>query len=40
MLTEEEKWSFDLHGYLILRGAVPTGRCKTDGRIVRYLACP
>ena len=23
MLTEEEKWSFDLHGYLILKGAVP-----------------
>ena len=40
MLTEEEKWSFDLHGYLILKGAVLTDRHKTNGRIVRYLACP
>ena len=23
MLTEEEKWSFDLHGYLVLKRAVP-----------------
>ena len=23
MLTEEEKWSFDLHGYLVLKDAVP-----------------
>ena len=23
MLTEEEKWSFDLHGYLVLKGTVP-----------------
>ena len=22
MLTEEEKWSFDLHGFLVLKGAV------------------
>ena len=24
MLTEEEKWYFDLHGYLVLKGVVPT----------------
>ena len=24
MLTEEEKWHFDLHGYLVLRDVVST----------------
>ena len=28
MLTEEEKWWFDLHGYLVLQGAVPQADVK------------
>ena len=28
MLTDEEKWRFDLHGYLILKGAVPPGEVR------------
>ena len=28
MLTEAEKWSFDLHGYLVLKGAVPQADVK------------
>ena len=36
-LTEEEKWYFDLHGFLVLRNAIPKDAIKEMLKVLQAL---
>ena len=35
-LTEEEKWSFDLHGFLVLRDVIPKDKVAEMLKLLRH----